>query len=432
MTNCTNRDKLSLFSVATPSHILPTNLTTMRHPFHRWFNFVAGFSPEFVSECMSSAGLNHKSQILDPFSGCGTTLVEANLEGIASFGFEAHPFLCHMCESKLLVDADPEIIEQLFGEMSELHLNIAALAPYSPNALTFLKKLVPEESLSLLATARQQLQSYKGHKFTIGKMMLSKVLDLCSHSKTDGIYKAPTSKKKAVSFIDALTLVAETVVEDLRYAKHRGLVNKSQVACQSSQDMSCLAPDSCDLLVTSPPYLNNFDYAEMTRMYHYFWLEAANWGEITAKIRSKLIVNTTTALKGHKDKIESYRTRTPECVKEELNGYMLELAEKRKVKAGKKDYDYLIYPYFAQMTDVLRSTTRVLKRNAPVHIIVSDAALYGIHIRTQVILAKIMETLGFTDLRIDKLRSRGTRWILEKREGSDEGLGEYHISSLAS
>ena len=31
----------------------PTNLTTHRHPVDRWFNFIAGFSPEFVSSCIA-------------------------------------------------------------------------------------------------------------------------------------------------------------------------------------------------------------------------------------------------------------------------------------------------------------------------------------------------------------------------------------------
>ncbi len=31
---------------------LPTNTTTRSHPVHRWFNFIAGFSPELVQTCM--------------------------------------------------------------------------------------------------------------------------------------------------------------------------------------------------------------------------------------------------------------------------------------------------------------------------------------------------------------------------------------------
>jgi len=35
--------------------------------------------------------------------------------------------------------------------------------------------------------------------------------------------------------------------------------------------MQAVAADSGSLIVTSPPYLNNFDFAEMARMYLYFW-----------------------------------------------------------------------------------------------------------------------------------------------------------------
>ena len=38
-----------------------------------------------------------------------------------------------------------------------------------------------------------------------------------------------------------------------------------------SQKMASVADQSIAVIVTSPPYLNNFDYAEMTRMYLYFW-----------------------------------------------------------------------------------------------------------------------------------------------------------------
>ncbi len=39
---------------------LPTNLTTKKHPVHRWMNFIAGFSPEFVSSCIQGSN-THKN-----------------------------------------------------------------------------------------------------------------------------------------------------------------------------------------------------------------------------------------------------------------------------------------------------------------------------------------------------------------------------------
>jgi hypothetical protein len=162
-------------------------------------------------------------------------------------------------------------------------------------------------------------------------------------------------------------------------------------------------------------------------MYLYFWQHARDWKEISEKVRSKLIVNTTTAIKGHKEKIPLYRINTPPSIRKELDSYQETLKEKKKVKAGKKAYENLIYPYFYQMTNVLKSAFAVLKPKSPAHIIVSDAALYGVHIKTQHILATIMDIIGYNNITITKLRSRGTRWQLKKREGSKEGLGEYHI-----
>ncbi len=423
------QQKLTQLYPTIPSHVLPTNSTTDRYPVHRWFNFIAGFSPEFVSQCILEANLKKDSVIIDPFAGCGTTLVEANIHGIQSLGFEAHLFLANICKSKLLIETDIETINAVKDDLLTINCN-GDLSEYSKASKRFLKKLIPEDSLATLVAARRKVESYTDKKYVMAYMILSKVLDLCSHSKTDGIYKAPTTKKKAQNYDEALESVCDTISEDLLFSHFNKIENRAKIIFQSSEDMS-IGKQSCDLLVTSPPYLNNFDYAEMTRMYLYFWLHARNWREITEKVRNKLIVNTTTALKGHKNKIHTYRAHIPECVHEELDYYFDALSEKRKSKPGKKRYNYIVYPYFCQMTNVLKNSHRILKDSAPTHIIVSDAALYGIHIRTQKILASIMEATGFQDIEVIKLRSRGNRWVLDKREGAEEGLGEYHIIGYA-
>jgi DNA modification methylase len=191
--------------------------------------------------------------------------------------------------------------------------------------------------------------------------------------------------------------------------------------------MSRVLDDSVDLVVTSPPYLNNFDYAEMTRMLLYFWGIADSWGDITSKVRSRLIVNTTTALKGHKEKQSEYRASLFPALQPKLAPLVEQLALLRTQKAGKKEYDFLIYPYFSQMTEVLRECYRCLKPGAPIHVMVADAALYGVHISTPQFLAEILDHLGFRGTRCEFVRRRGHRWILSKREGSEKGLGEYHV-----
>jgi len=65
---------------------LPTNSTTRHHPFHRWFNFLAGFSPEYVDLICNNMPDEKNKVFLDPFSGCGTSLIQAYNNGFEVIG----------------------------------------------------------------------------------------------------------------------------------------------------------------------------------------------------------------------------------------------------------------------------------------------------------------------------------------------------------
>lgn len=414
------------------NHVLPTNLTTNKHSFHRWFNFTAGYSPEYVDICIEKAKLNKESIVLEPFSGCGTTLVQANKNNLSSIGFEMNPFFVDICNAKVLCDFNNRVVLEIKRDLESVEATENLEEVYSESAYKYLSKLFSQETLALLNSAREIVEGYDGEKKYIAKIILSEVLDLCSHAQTDGIYKAPTSTKRATQYEVALEKVCKIIAEDLMFSNSNGMKNKATIYYHSSENMDMLKSSSCDIVITSPPYLNNFDFAEMTRMYLYFWKYADRWGEITDKVTTKLIVNTTTALRGHKERIDIYRENTPQVVHNILDKYQEELFEKRKSKQRGKQYDFIIYPYFSQMTNVLRSCFRVLKNRAPIHIIVADAALYGVHIKTHEVLASIMTEIGYSDVKINKLRDRGTRWVLEKREGTAEGLGEFEIVAYAS
>jgi DNA modification methylase len=220
------------------------------------------------------------------------------------------------------------------------------------------------------------------------------------------------------------------IEDDLASLNGADFQNLAHVFTQSSQAMDQSEDGCASIAVTSPPYLNNFDYAEMTRMLLYFWGIASSWGDITDKVRRPLIVNTTTALKGHKTKQGRYRANVSTRLLPALDEIVKCLAKRKLEKNGKKDYDLLVYPYFSQMTDVLKEAFRVLRQDAPIHIVVADAALYGIHISTPQFLQMSMETIGFRQVECEVLRTRGHRWTLAKREGSAIGLGEYHLHGV--
>jgi DNA modification methylase len=184
------------------------------------------------------------------------------------------------------------------------------------------------------------------------------------------------------------------------------------------------------VIVTSPPYLNNFDYAEMTRMLLYFWGMAESWADITDKVRSRLVVNTTTALNGHKDKQMEYRATLPRSVRIELDEIVSQLADEKKNRRGKKEYDYIPYAYMSQMVAILKECFRCLRKRGTIHVMVADAALYGVHVATPQLIARVMQEIGFKDVTCELVRRRGHRWILSKRDGSARGLGEYYVHAV--
>jgi DNA modification methylase len=407
---------------------LPTNTTTHGHAVHRWFNFIAGFSPELVQACVAARGVcaTDDVRLLDPFSGCGTAPLAARLLGASAVAYEAHPFFAAISEAKAnsarYWDSLPAIHAAIGRGL--LRRDVTGVA-ISDSAAAFLGKMFDGENLVALHSARRELTEAGLAANPLALLILSRILDYCCFAATDGIYKAPTSTKRALSPKAAMTKVFGTLAEDELEA-HIGR-DTPRIYAKSSEAMEELEDNSIDLVVTSPPYLNNFDFAEMTRMYLYFWGMAATWGEISDRVRSRLIVNTTTALKGHKDRQEAYRSTLPVGVRDAADQAVASLAVRRTSKAGKKDYDLLVYPYLSQMQTVLRECRRVLRPGAPFHMMVSDAALYGIHLPAPQWLADIMTHAGFSDVQCEMVRPRGHRWILEKREGAVGGLGEYYI-----
>jgi DNA modification methylase len=408
---------------------LSTNVTTWKYPIHRWYNFIAGYSPEFVRHCIAESALERGRTVLDPFSGCGTTLVQAQIEGMKAIGYEPHPFFFKIARAKS--SAFPG-----YEELRVIHqLIIAGLeidpAPdsISADAWTFLNKLFAPSVLRSLLGARISLERANLGDNPFAFLILSRLIDECSTAQTDGIYKAPSSLKRAAIPRLAIDHLIATIAADLGESSDQ-ILNDASLYNHSSEEMGEVDGGSVDLIVTSPPYLNNFDYAEMARMHLYFWNMAGSWSEITDLVRSRLIVNTTTALKGQRLKQADYAGELPEGVRQEIEAIAAQLSLIKKDRKGKKDYDLLLLPYMAQIKRVYSECFRVLRPGAKAHTMIADAAFYGVHIPSPQWLSEILKHIGFSKVDCVQVRKRGHRWILSKRDGSPTGLGEYHITAV--
>jgi hypothetical protein len=166
-----------------------------------------------------------------------------------------------------------------------------------------------------------------------------------------------------------------------------------------------------DACVSSPPYLNNFDYADATRLELYFWGPVASWKEMCESVRSGMLVATT----------QQTRQAVAQAAYEQLTRYpalnkqlqplvkALEIERQRR-KGGGKEYDRVVGPYFVGLAGVLSNLYEHLAPGARCAWLVGDSAPYGIYLDTPRLISALAGDLGFDVLTDDKVRTRGQRW----------------------
>jgi DNA modification methylase len=175
-----------------------------------------------------------------------------------------------------------------------------------------------------------------------------------------------------------------------------------------------LEDQQVQLAVTSPPYLNNYDYADRTRLETYFWGITQSWKDITTQFRDKLMVAATTQIMRslydpETTLVEDLADIAPSAY-QTIQKAILELAKVRLQKGGKKDYDLMVALYFNGMLPVLQETYRVLSPGGTFCLVLGDSAPYGIHVETEKMIGEIALGLGFKDYQYHRLRQRGGKW----------------------
>lgn len=174
-----------------------------------------------------------------------------------------------------------------------------------------------------------------------------------------------------------------------------------------------IEPQSIDLAVTSPPYLNNYGYADRTRLEMYFFGWAKSWRDITTQVRDRLIIAATTQVRRSEFQPQ-FLSSDIQMIEPKLYSELLEkirlLSEQRLQKGGKKSYDLMVVGYFNDMIQVFQQVHHVLKLGASFFLVLGDSAPYGIHILTEEYLGRLALALGFRRYRIHNLRERGGKW----------------------
>lgn len=387
----------------------------MKLPVHRWFRYSAGFSAAWVEDVIRQRP-HLSGSFFDPFAGSGTALLAAQAVGMPSAGAEPHPFVVRIAQAKLAWNADPrELQRRADALLTRAHDLSAALdaAPvlllrcYTPDALAQLECL-------RLAFAAEPDGDAVTHLLWLA---ITAILRECSGVGTaQWQYVLPNkTKAKVVLPYRAFEHRIAMFVADMT-ARRAALSAPPRQATILADDARTLSrfdhlAGSVDLIVTSPPYPNNFDYADATRLEMTFWRELQRWSDLQSNVRHKLVRSCSQHSAAEKltlDPLLDDPAIAP--IRDELRRVCQELADLRETRAGKKTYHTMVAAYFCDLAATWRALRSLCSDRAEVCFVVGDSAPYGVHVPVERWLAALATAQGFHFSHFEKIRDRNVKW----------------------
>lgn len=377
---------------------------------HAWYRFVLSYPPHIVRDYLSSFGAHKSSILLDPFCGTGTTLVEAKKQGVQAIGIESHPMMHFASSVKLNWSVNGEELlrhatriarsaeEILKREKLLRTLNVEQTKLLLKNSIS---PLPLHKTLVLLAEIERhkKLPFYDNERLALAKSVVLRISNL--HF---GPGVGVRGFKGDADVINLWLEEVKTVANDL---EQLGQIESLQsVACYSdARDMKdILAPNSIDMVITSPPYPNEKDYTRTTRLETVLLGFAANKDDIRF-IKKGLVRSNTRGI---------YRTDDDDKWVEnhkEIQSIAKEI-EKRRIALNKTSgfermYARAMKLYFGGMYKHFSNLREILRPGARLAYVVGDQASYlRVMIRTGQILADLAESLGYKVEGIDLFRTR--------------------------
>lgn len=385
-------------------------------PIHRWFTYPAGYSYKLVHTVMKQAGIepNQEYRIADPFVGSGTTSVAARDMGVDSVGVEAHPFMHWVAQTKMRnYDADrlAMTMDHILADISRQNVDGVDLDGVWPDLIY---RCFGVDNLKILYIIREVVAALIQPQRDFFMLALAATLRRASCAGTGWPYVAPSKYAGKKVERDALTEFKRQCIDMIGDV---GQVSRSDsrhdIVLGDAREFASHVPGMVDLVVTSPPYLNNYDYADRTRLETYFLGIYKNWGEITTCVRDHLITSATTQVR-LRDFVKKSHMPILEQVSRTIHREMQQVTDTlgmiRNTKPGKKRYDMMVAGYFEDMTRTISEVYETLDRGRMFVLVLGDSAPYGVHIPTDILMGRIAKAVGFSQYKIDVLRRRGEKW----------------------
>ncbi len=406
------QDKLRIQPVLTRQ--LVSFQANKKRAVYRWYKYKEAFSADLVEHLLEQYEIR-SGKLLDPFAGSGTALFASASVGLDTDGIELLPIGHEIIGARLCLDKDftASDVQSLQRWLNECPWeNSEARQPLPELKIT--KGAYPEATRVAIERYRGAIQAENIPVQTVLRFILLCVLESISYTRKDGQYlrwdyrsgrKQGTcsfDKGPILSFRQAVCEKLSELLLDLSITDPpTALSTESQsghITLFSGSSlclMPTLASETYDVVVTSPPYCNRYDY---TRTYA---LELALLGiehQDIIRLRQEMLSCTV------ENRAKDLLTLNPEWARavevtdrQELLQAVLRYLESQREqgKLNNAGISRMVRGYFYEMACIIAECTRVMKPNARLFMINDNVRYAGASISVDLILSRIAEQLGF-------------------------------------
>ena len=368
------------------------------HGYHR---YPAKFIPQVASRLIEKY-TSEGDLIVDPFGGCGTTLVESKVMGRSSVGVDVNPVAVLITKVKI-TPIDPVKIEKAFVALKEkldgYSVDTKVKTP-AHERINYWFRLEEKRKLALIFTEISKLENQDLREFFY--CGFSNILKNCSIWLQKS--NKPTRDFKKIPSDPILTFFKQVKAMMRGNDRFYGLLKEKdylkvpcRVYCTDARSTP-IKDNSASLIVTSPPYVTSYEYADLHQL-------TALWMEYTKDLsdfRKRFIGS-------------SYHHSEKNLV---LNSVIAENIRSELLKKDKKIAEE-VSTYFSEMNQAFVEMRRILKVGGKTCIVIGNTSLRGVEVLNAEVFVEQLQNLGLKIVDIIKreIPSKNLPSVRDERTG---------------
>lgn len=395
---------------------------TVALPRHRWYYYKEGFSPNLVNKAIKELKLSSDDLVIDPFNGSGTVTLTCAMQGVPSVGVEVNPFTAFIARTKAT-----DVNAQQFEIYANQLLTFIKNDKYTVSRWVGLSTFTERDNLDKWLFNRSVADAYESGFGFLESVRVSEVRDVLKLALISSLMTNANARRDGKcfkyrkdwevagfnkeTFVDTLSHKLVICLEDLRKTS---IIEKPQVICEDSRKFFKRNNNQTySLCITSPPYLNTFDYTDIYRP-ELFLGGFISSNEALYQLRLNTVRSHVQAL---------WPSPKEQDFGSDYNRIMEHLLDHENLLMSKR-IPLMVQAYFEDMKDILQSLYTKMKKGAQTWIVVSTSAYAGIEVPVDNIIGYIGEKIGFDSIRITKLRD------IRKRKTKNSGNISFLRESL--